>query len=123
VSFTTIPENEIASITWTPSTGLSCDDCLNPDVTPSNNINYNVVVVSENGCVDDASIEFRVDRNIDIYIPNAFSPHNLDGINDLFAPLGKPNLIATVREFQIFDRWGMEYSEMKIYKQEFTCTM
>jgi gliding motility-associated-like protein len=106
LSFTTIPENEIASITWTPSTGLSCDDCLNPEVTPSNNINYNVVVVSENGCVDDASIEFRVDRNIDIYIPNAFSPHNLDGINDLFAPLGKPNLIATVREFQIFDRWG-----------------
>jgi len=106
LSFVTIPEDEIASITWTPSTGLSCDDCLNPEVTPGNSINYNVVVVSENGCVDDAAIEFRVDRNIDIYIPNAFSPHNLDGINDLFAPLGKPNLIATVREFQIYDRWG-----------------
>ena len=106
LSFLSIPENEIASITWTPSEGLSCDDCLNPEVTPSNNINYNVVVVSENGCVDDAAIEFRVDRNIDIYIPNAFSPHNIDGINDLFAPLGKPNLIATVREFQIYDRWG-----------------
>jgi len=106
LSFVTIPEDEIASITWTPSTGLSCDDCLNPEVTPGNSINYNVVVVSENGCVDDAAIEFRVDRNIDIYIPNAFSPHNLDGINDLFAPLGKPNLIATVKEFQIYDRWG-----------------
>jgi len=103
---TSLPTDEIASVTWTPSTGLSCDDCLTPTVTPGNSINYNVVVVSENGCVDEASIQFRVDRNIDIYIPNAFSPHNKDGVNDLFFPFGKTSLEATVKQFQIFDRWG-----------------
>ena len=103
---TSIPTDEIASIAWTPSTGLDCDDCLNPTITPLSNINYNVRVVSENGCVDESDIQFRVDKNIDIYIPNAFSPHNKDGVNDFFTAYGKPNLIATVKQFQIFDRWG-----------------
>ncbi len=105
-AFTTFPDNEIVSITWTPEDGLSCTDCLNPTVTPGFSISYEVMVVSENGCVDNAVVQFRVDRNIDIYIPNAFSPHNDDGVNDLFMPFGKPSVVATVQSFQIYDRWG-----------------
>ena len=105
-AFTTFDPSEIVSITWSPETGLSCTDCLNPMATPGTGINYEVVVVSENGCVDQATIQFRVNRNIDIYIPNAFSPHNDDGVNDLFMPLGKQSIVARVLDFQIFDRWG-----------------
>jgi gliding motility-associated-like protein len=105
-AFTTLPESEIVSITWSPADGLSCIDCLNPEVTPGFSTTYEVMVVSENGCVDNATIQFRVDRNIDIYIPNAFSPHNDDGINDLFMPFGKSSLAATIQSFQIYDRWG-----------------
>lgn len=105
-AITTFPENEIASITWSPSEGLSCTDCLSPQATPGFSGSYEVVVVSENGCVDNATIQFRVDRNIDIYIPNAFSPHNDDGVNDLFMPFGRTTIAATVQDFQIFDRWG-----------------
>ena len=90
------PSNEIASITWTPSDSLSCDDCLNPTTTSTSSTVYTVTVVNENGCTDQAKITLKVDRSIDIYIPNAFSPVNNDGVNDVFMIFARPGTVTNV---------------------------
>ena len=50
-------------------------------------------------------IAIYVDRNVPVYIPNAFSP-NGDNINDKFTVFGDAEIIEEVQKFRIFDRWG-----------------
>jgi gliding motility-associated-like protein len=101
----TLPESEIASVTWSPSTGLSCVDCLDPVVTPVTSMVYKVKVVTKDGCEDTGLILFKVDKRGGVYIPNAFSPNN-DGINDVFMIYADPESVLKVRTLLVFSRWG-----------------
>ena len=103
---TSIPLGDIDQIIWTPEFGLSCTDCLNPTVTPGTDTEYQIEIINTNGCSDIAQIQFRVDRNQDVYIPNAFSPFNQDGFNDFFYVYSKEGVLAQVQSLQVFDRWG-----------------
>ena len=103
---TSILVDEIEQIIWTPEIGLSCTDCLNPTVTPSSDMMYQVEIINTNGCSDFATIQLRVDRNQDVYIPNAFSPFNKDGFNDFFYVYSKDNVVAQIQSLQVYDRWG-----------------
>lgn len=95
---------DIAVISWQPSIGLSCTDCLNPIAQPDENTTYTVALTDVNGCNAFAEISITVDSKIQLYIPNVFSPNN-DGSNDRFLVFpGKG--IAGVESIQIFDRWG-----------------
>ncbi len=98
--------SDIETIIWTPTTGLSCTDCLNPSVTPNTSIDYQVEIITFNGCAKTADIQFRIDKEVKVYIPNAFSPFNFDGFNDSFYVYAKENLVAKIQSLQIFDRWG-----------------
>jgi gliding motility-associated-like protein len=57
-----------------------------------------------NGCSATAQITVEVDKNRNVYIPNAFSP-NGDGPNDEFRIYTGAG-VATVNSVRIFDRWG-----------------
>ena len=103
---TNLSENEISQIIWTPSAGLSCMDCLNPTVSPTSNIEYQVEIINLNGCSAIANIVLRVDTEQGVYIPNAFSPFNQDGFNDAFYLFSKPGVLTQVLSLQIYDRWG-----------------
>ena len=103
---TSIPLGDIEQIIWTPETGLSCTDCLNPMVTPGTDTGYQIEIINTNGCSDIAQIQLRVDRNQDVYIPNAFSPFNQDGFNDFFYVYAKQNVVAQIQSLQVYDRWG-----------------
>jgi gliding motility-associated-like protein len=46
-----------------------------------------------------------VKKEVNIYVPNAFSP-NGDGTNDVFMIFAGGNSIQTIRSFLVFDRWG-----------------
>lgn len=96
----------IASISWTPSAGLSCDDCLNPMVTAGASIQYYTVTITDiNGCMYEASIAVHPDIiQRKVYIPNVFSP-NGDGQNDYFTLYGNESVEA-IEEMLIFNRWG-----------------
>ena len=48
----------------------------------------------------------RVDRNQDVYIPNAFSPFNEDGFNDFFYVYTKEGVVSQIQSLQVYDRWG-----------------
>lgn len=101
-----VPDSEIAQITWTPPTWLSCDTCLSTRIdTPLQSQLYRILVVTKEGCRDDAALQVRVNRQVDVYIPNIFSP-NGDGENDGFTVYADMRGVKQVRLFQIYDRWG-----------------
>jgi gliding motility-associated-like protein len=90
--------------TWSPSNGLSCADCPNPQATPLQTTTYVLTVINEFGCQQSDSVIIRVGCNDDVvFIPNAFSP-NEDGLNELFYV--RSNGIREVEYIRVFDRWG-----------------
>ena len=92
------------TILWSPSDGLSCSDCLNPEVNILRSKNYTLTVTDRLGCTSTAIVQIRVDNNTQIWVPNVFSP-NGDQQNDFVTVFGNHS-IKQVDEFRIYDRWG-----------------
>lgn len=92
---------------WLPPNDLSCENCSSPIVFPRETTTYKVIATNEYGCLAVDSITVFVDADLNIYIPNIFSP-NGDGNNDTFYIRGKGikslNLI-------IYNRWGEKVFE------------
>ncbi|MEL6392413.1 MAG: gliding motility-associated C-terminal domain-containing protein [Bacteroidota bacterium] len=91
---------------WQAAEGLSCTDCQDPVVSPTQNTDYVLLVTDANGCTASAVVRvvILVDEENLVFVPTAFSP-NLDGINDFLFPGFSPAVIQ-VQSFQIYDRWG-----------------
>ncbi len=102
---TNVPTDEIASIEWTPSEGLSCDTCLNPTVTALENGIYNVTLINSNGCKISGSFRLIIDFELEVYIPNVITPKNGDGINDMFYVFAQDG-VKEILGMNIYDRWG-----------------
>ena len=100
-----LPESEIQLITWSPAMGLSCTDCLDPVLTALQTLLYNVVIVSQDGCMASAALQVFVDERPLIYVPNIFSP-NGDGENDILYIFARNENIKEIRSFLVFNRWG-----------------
>ncbi len=92
-----------SSISWFPSTSLTCDDCLNPSAFPTESGWYYITVIDANGCTSLDSIYILVDFDFTILAPNAFSP-NGDGINDEFNVFGSSE--CDLIYLRIYNRWG-----------------
>jgi hypothetical protein len=59
------------TFSWTPTVGLSCTDCPNPDLTVgSATTTYTVVAINNQGCMDTASVTIYVGEIPDSYIPD-----------------------------------------------------
>ena len=101
-----VPTDSITSINWEPSVGLSCSDCLDPEASPDETTIYTIVVVDNFGCFAEAQIEVTVKRSKKVFIPNAFTPLNKDGNNDVFRIYTPEEQVNQVNSFRIFDRWG-----------------
>jgi gliding motility-associated-like protein len=107
---TTLTATATANMTylWTPSTSLTCSDCLTPTASPTETTVYTFNVTDPaTNCNSNDSLTVTVIRNYDIWVPTAFSP-NEDGNNDYFFVRGN-----NVKEFTIrlFDRWGNKVFE------------
>ncbi|MCE2823484.1 MAG: gliding motility-associated C-terminal domain-containing protein [Saprospiraceae bacterium] len=88
---------------WTPESGLSCTDCPDPTAMPDSTTTYQLLIVSNNGCADSASVTITVtppDCTVDL--PNAFTP-NGDSSNDSFSLVGKNVELVSIT---IYSRWG-----------------
>jgi len=105
VAQTNFPEASLAQITWEDASTLSCDDCLAPYAQPTETSVYQITVISENGCSDQALVRVFVNRQFPVYFPNIFSP-NGDGDNDVFYPFAELGSVTKIHQFYIFDRWG-----------------
>lgn len=90
---------------WIPCEGLSCCDCPDPDIFPSEELNtYTLIVTDENGCEARDEINILTLFDPSFHAPNIFSPNN-DGVNDFF------NVFAGIDarpeyELMVYDRWG-----------------
>ena len=100
-----IPLSEIDTIIWSPTIGLDCTDCLNPNVEIYHEVLYTITVININGCITIDEVMLRMDKMREVFIPNAFSPNN-DGINDKIMNFANAEKINQVNTFKIFDRWG-----------------
>nr|MDQ3048003.1 gliding motility-associated C-terminal domain-containing protein [Bacteroidota bacterium] len=111
VSFTDL---SLGAIDWNwdfvnqlPYTGLYTDSIQNPVFNYADTGTYNVQLIVTNGfgCADTAYHFVEVLPEYVIYAPNAFTPNNNDGLNDLFMPKGV-GINPDNFELTIFDRWG-----------------
>ena len=93
------------TIIWSPSDSLSCMNCIDPLVDPSNSTLYTIAVIdSVTGCTLLDEVWVRVEKPRNVFIPNAFSP-NGDGTNDLFRIFSGQG-VRSILDFKVFDRWG-----------------
>lgn len=101
----------ITRVSWAPSEGLSCADCLSPVFEGHQTSEYTVTIEDKNGCVVSARTLVVVEKAYHVYIPNVFSPNNHDGINDVFHIFARDRTVRKVNSFQIFSRWGEKVFE------------
>lgn len=80
---------------------------ITPQVTLDATGLYTIVIETGCGSADKTIILSSADcpNEEDFFIPNIFSP-NGDGVNDLFAVVGKPEVDVITIGISIFDRWG-----------------
>lgn len=98
-----LPVAQIASWTWTPSTGLSCSDCETPWAGPYVSTQYVLVITTLEGCTATDKVLVVVDRSRNVYAPNIFSPDG-DGTNDRFTLFAKG--VVNIKQLRVYDRWG-----------------
>jgi gliding motility-associated-like protein len=101
---TIITDSPPTSISWNPTEGLSCTDCLNPIFNGLTDEVYTATLSYGSGCEDSLVISIPTLFRIQFYVPNIFSP-NGDGFNDVFFVQGIDD-IGTVTVMNIYDRWG-----------------
>jgi gliding motility-associated-like protein len=104
-----VPFDSLSTITWSGILNPNCPTCLTQPVAPIITTAYAISVSNSQGCSDQDSVVVFIQKNIDIYIPNVFSP-NGDGINDRLV-ISAASEVKEIESMEIFDRWGnMVYS-------------
>jgi gliding motility-associated-like protein len=66
-----------------------------------------LIAVSPNGCQDTVIKKITVNPDVVLYVPNAFTPGNNDGLNDVFQIFLPPTGVDySSFSLSIYDRWG-----------------
>ena len=98
------------SVLWTPASSLDLATSYTPVFTDNKERSYTIVHKTAAGCITVDTQVVKINKNIVIYVPNAFTPNN-DNRNDLLKPfmIG----IKQLTYFKIFNRWGELVFETK----------
>lgn len=101
------------TLVWSENgTTLSCYTCNNPMLVAQESAMYYLTTTDNNGCTNTDSIYVEVSSQFLLFIPNAFTPDNKDGINDEFFAKGSG---IQKLEMMIFNRWGEKIFETDTY--------
>jgi len=98
----------LAEVMWTDTTVMCppLGDCRNGIVSPLDDTPYTIEVVDQNGCQESATIFVEVDKNRNVFIPNAFAPNSrgfdLNEDFKVYTGLG----VRSINFAQVFNRWG-----------------
>src|ERR1019366_2537518 len=105
--YVTLPINNqsgFVQFTWTPTTGLSCLTCSNPQVQPMEDITYSAFMADILGCSSATAIfKIHIYPETFVKLPTTFTP-NGDGLNDIIYVDGWG--IKDLISFEIYNRWG-----------------
>ena len=105
--------SSIVLVSWNPTIGLNCSDCIDPTVLTYEHYTEYVVSVSYEGgdgmlCTASSNSIIIVENNLDLFIPNAFTPGSFDDMNNVFEVFGEGIEYVTM---QVFNRWGEKVFE------------
>ncbi|MFT3739968.1 MAG: PKD domain-containing protein [Breznakibacter sp.] len=94
----------ILSYSWTPTEGLSCSNCSDPEVSPLVSTNYVVTVTDTSNCFTvQYPLNVTVLQKFSVDVPDAFTPND-DGVNDRAFVNGWG--IKELVSMKIFNRFG-----------------
>lgn len=91
------------NVLWNPLNSLNNATSFTPVFQGSRETLYTVEITTATECVTVDTQLVKIVKNVEIYVPNAFTP-NGDGKNDLLRPHLRG--IVELRQFKIFNRWG-----------------
>ena len=101
---TTPPFSELDTVIWTSTTeDVPCEKCEENTFYLNAPTDFSVMI-SEGSCTDEDFLSVLINKNRDVFFPNAFSPND-DGLNDVFTAFAGSN-VAQVKSLLVFDRWG-----------------
>ena len=105
--------SSIVLVSWNPSSGLNCSDCIDPTVLTYEHYTEYIATVSYEGgdgalCTASSNAVIIVQNNLELFIPNAFTPGNFDDMNNVFEVFGEGIEYVTM---QVYNRWGEKIFE------------
>ena len=100
-----VGDQTVTQYNWTPAYGLSSTIIKNPVATLDRDITYYVTGKTPADCEGSDTINIKVYRGPEIYVPTAFTP-NGDGRNDVLKAVAVG--MKEFRYFKIFDRFGQQ---------------
>jgi gliding motility-associated-like protein len=101
----TLSGDSAKTLLWQPKLGLSCTNCLNPDVVLPQTMVYSLTVTNRGGCKSKAEKRITALDKPLVFVPNTFSP-NGDNVNETLVVYANPNRVDLIKRFSVFDRWG-----------------
>ena len=102
-----VDEFNLTSIVWRYNGGdtiCSGSDCNSITIEIAEDKTLCLDIINDKGCEATTCIDIIYIENVDIDIPNIFSPDD-DGLNDVFY-ITSDNTVESIKELKIFDRWG-----------------
>ncbi len=98
------------NVLWTPATSLDNPASYNPTFIGNKEQQYRVEIRTASGCVTIDTQLVKINKSIEIYVPNSFTPNN-DSRNDILRPwmIG----IKELSYFRIYNRWGQQVFETR----------
>ncbi|MFK7808679.1 MAG: gliding motility-associated C-terminal domain-containing protein, partial [Saprospiraceae bacterium] len=96
---------DVDSVFWESPTLLSCYDCLDPWILPTDDsLRVGVQLYTPDGCTNRDSILIEVVKFRKVYIPNAFSP-NGNRKNEFFSVFNSKE-VRNINFLKVYNRWG-----------------
>jgi gliding motility-associated-like protein len=102
-------ESEFATSYYWEFGDSATSTAINPVHTyPEEESGYGIILTAYNeiGCSDQYGLFIMVREDRLFYVPNAFTPENKDGLNDVFMPIISSGYNPNFYNFTIFNRWG-----------------
>ncbi|MBX2814492.1 MAG: gliding motility-associated C-terminal domain-containing protein [Saprospiraceae bacterium] len=88
---------------------MLCRDCEQTTAQPFNSTRYRLQATDQQtGCSGEDFLTIQVDRTLNIWVANGFTP-NGDQINDRFFVQGQ--YPYAIRSFEVYNRWGIRVYE------------
>jgi hypothetical protein len=101
------PIDDIENVVWDPIDGVSqVGDWSEWVLAPRQSRNYTIQVFTKDSCETVTFLRVLVTKEINIFVPNVFTPRDINGINDRFFPFTRDGSLRSIRRMEIFDRWG-----------------
>ncbi|MBS1512103.1 MAG: gliding motility-associated C-terminal domain-containing protein [Bacteroidetes bacterium] len=102
------------TVLWSPAAHLDNPNSFTPVFKSNTEQLYTIALTTKSGCVTTDTQMVKLVSNIEIFVPNAFTP-NGDGVNDELKPVCYG--IKQLHYFRIYNRWGQLFFQSQDVKK------